>query len=100
MSQPEHEEAPSIWSKPGPRLAARWLGLLAFMAVGFLYLSSGLVAPIWAALVLIGLWILMLLAIVKLWSTRPWHVFVSPIVALVLWVLTILAGEFFLGWTA
>ena len=100
MTPTDTPDKDSIWSQAGPQTAARWLGLLLFIGVGFLYLVSGLLAPIWASTILIGLWLLMLVTIVKVWRTRPWLVLSSPVIALTVWVLVLLAGEFFLGWSA
>jgi hypothetical protein len=100
MTHPDSTDEGSIWSQARPQLAARWLGLLLFIGVGFLYMASGLVAPVWASTILIGLWLVMLVGVIRIWKTKPWLVLASPIVAFLIWVLVLLAGEFFLGWTA
>ena len=100
MTHPDSTDEGSIWSQPGPQLAARWLGLLLFIGVGFLYMASGLIAPLWASTILIGLWLLMLVGVIRSWRTKPWLVLASPIVAYLIWFLVILAGDVFLGWTA
>ena len=100
MTHSEPPEEGSVWSQPGPQLAARWIGLLLFVGVGFLYMASGLVAPIWASTMLIGVWLVMLVMVIRIWKTRPWLVLASPIVAYLIWFLVIWAGDTFLDWTA
>ena len=103
MTEMTHSAPPeesSIWSQPGPQVAARWLGLLLFVGVGFLYMASGLLAPVWASTMLIGVWLMMLVGVIRIWKTRPWLVLASPIVAYLVWFLVMLSGDFLLGWSA
>lgn len=81
-------------------IAARWIGLVLFIVTGWLYLASGLVAPMWAVIVLWVVWLGLLGAIIKLWRSHPWLVFAAPLVAFLIWVGAISAGSYFLGWTA
>ena len=71
-----------------------------FFAVGWLYLASGLVAPLWAVGVLWVVWLVLLVALKKVWRNRPWMVLATPLVAFLIWAGAILAGDVFLGWTA
>ena len=46
------------------------------------------------------IWILLLVVLVRAWKTNPWLVLGVPLVAYLIWAAVLLAGEFFLGWTA
>jgi hypothetical protein len=76
------------------------LALVAHLTVGLLYVSSGLVAPLWAVVLLLVLWAAQLVACGLLLRRRSWWVLAVPVVALALWVLLINAGSALLGWTA
>jgi hypothetical protein len=63
--------------QPAPELSPRHLlyalvgaGLL--VAVGVLAIGSGLVAPLWAMLLLIGLWLVAVVVSVATWRRKPW----------------------------
>jgi hypothetical protein len=73
------------------------LAALAMIPVGFFLLSSGLVAPLWAILLLLiawaaGIWIM--------WRLPAWWRPVVPIALLAFWFLFISFGEAVLGWQA
>jgi len=85
---------------PALHKAARWVGLVLFIAVSSLYLTSGLVAPLWAVGVLWVLWLILLVNLKNVWRNRPWMVLATPFVAFLIWAGAILAGDVFLGWTA
>ncbi|MBA2894126.1 hypothetical protein [Nonomuraea soli] len=79
---------------------AAWLGLLAHLGTLMFYLSSGLVAPLWAIIALLMLWAtLLLLAVLAVRRRQAWGLLV-PIVAVALWLGAISAGEAILGWQA
>ena len=62
--------------------------------------ASGLLAPLWAVLLLYGLWLAGALLLVKLARPRPFATPIVPAVnALLLWAV-ISGGEIWLGWTA
>lgn len=88
-------------ARPGP--VARvlgWIGIVAHVAVLFLYVTSGLAVPAWAVAVLIAIWVgLMLLAVVLL-RTRPAWTLLVPVGAVAVWVAILSAGDAWLGWTA
>jgi membrane protein DedA with SNARE-associated domain len=70
---------------------------LAMIPVGFFLISSGLVAPLWAILLLLiawaaGIWIM--------WRLPAWWRPVVPIALLAFWFLFISFGEAVLGWQA
>lgn len=66
--------------------------------VGVPYLSSGLVAPAWAAALLILVWLGLMIAIVRL--RNSWTVITVPFIAAGVWMLALAAGEKFLDWSA
>ncbi|MGY1603195.1 hypothetical protein [Geodermatophilus sp. SYSU D00815] len=76
------------------------LAAAAHLVVGVFYLSSGLVAPLWAVVVL-GLWWLLLAVHLSRLALRGsrWTPAV-PVVAFATWYAVLAAGEALLGWTA
>ena len=99
MESPESDEPDSTRLRPALRVA-RWIGLVAFVGVSFLYLVAGLVAPIWAVGVLWVLWLVLLVTLLKVWRSHPLLVLAAPVLAYLIWAGALLAGEFFLGWSA
>lgn len=89
------EDSPS----PGAR-AVGWLGLIAHAAVFFWYAASGLVAPGWAVIGLLALWLALLAVGIRLRHRRPLFTPLVPLAAIVLWFLIITAGGAWLNWTA
>jgi hypothetical protein len=82
------------------RYLAAGLGMVALAAVGFFYLASGLVAPLWAVIALMAIWI-GLVAIGIIWFRRhPLRVLALPVAAAAIWWTVITLGERLLGWTA
>jgi hypothetical protein len=77
-----------------------WLGIAAHLAVGVWYAASGLVAPTWAVVVLLAVWVAMSALIPRLWRTHPGWVAAVPVVEALFWFAFISAGEAFLNWTA
>lgn len=82
------------------RYLAAGLGMVALAVVGFFYLASGLVAPLWAVVVLMAIWI-GLAVIGIIWFRRhPLRVLALPVAAAAIWWIAITLGERLLGWTA
>ena len=54
----------------------------------------------WAVGVLWGLWLTVLVTLIKVWRSHPWLVLAAPVFAYLIWAGALLAGEVFLGWTA
>jgi hypothetical protein len=80
---------------------AGWLGIAGMLALAPFFLASGLMAPLWAVVVLMLLWgCLSALGILLLVRRRPLWALPIPVVALGLWLLVMSLGEVFLGWTA
>jgi hypothetical protein len=65
----------------------------------FFYLASGLLAPLYAIILLWIVWLVLLAVLIALWRRRPWWSLIVPPVALGLWYVTLTLGEQLLGWT-
>ena len=76
------------------------LAVLAHLGAGIFYAAAGLVAPLWAVLLLWALWLVLLWVLVRVWRRRPLLSLVVPVVAIALFFAAISAGEAFLDWTA
>ena len=66
----------------------------------FLYAASGLLAPWWAVVVLLVLWVFMLLLALAWWTPHPRRLVGLALFAVVLWFVTMVLGGIFLDWTA
>ncbi|KAE8764464.1 hypothetical protein [Georgenia thermotolerans] len=76
------------------------LGMVLMLVALPFFLSAGLLAPLWAVVVLDACW-LALFALGLWWfRTHPFRVLVLPFVAGTLWLSALAAGESLLGWTA
>ncbi|WP_344122464.1 hypothetical protein [Kocuria aegyptia] len=76
------------------------IAALAQLVVGFYYLASGLMAPLWA-IVLLGVWWVVLTLIgVRLVQRRSYLVLLVPVVAMATWFGLMTFGGSVLGWTA
>jgi hypothetical protein len=73
---------------------------VAHLVVGVFYLSSGLVAPLWAIAVLLVWWVLLAVQLSRLALRGSWWTPAVPVVAFATWWLVLTAGERFLDWTA
>ncbi len=76
------------------------LALAALLGLGMFYLASGLVAPLWAVIALVAVW-LGLIALGLVWfRAHPLRVIALPVIAAAVLVGAISAGGAWLGWTA
>lgn len=82
------------------RQSGPWIGIAGLVSVLWLYGASGLVAPAWAVVALLVLWLVQFVLACRWFSRRPYVVLLMPLVALALWFGVIMAGGAFLGWTA
>lgn len=78
----------------------RVLGVLGHVVVLPYYLASGLLAPLWAVIALVGVWVVLLGVAIRLWRVRPLLVPLVPLAAVAIWFAVISAGEAWLDWTA
>jgi len=72
----------------------------AHLLVGVLYLAAGLVAPLWAVVVLDVVWLLLAVVLTRLALRGSWWTPAVPVVAFASWYGVLTAGEQLLGWTA
>lgn len=77
-----------------------WLGVLGHLAIGFWYAASGLVAPAWAVVVLLVIWVAMSVVVWRWMGSRPGWVVIVPIIEAAIWFAGVSAGDAFLDWTA
>ena len=83
-----------------PRRSTLVLTAVLHLFVLWPYSASGLVAPGWAVLALLALWVLLggaAYAVHRRWGAVSALV---PLLAMVLWVVVLTTGEQLLGWTA
>lgn len=78
----------------------RALGLLLMLVVGWFYLVSGLVAPLWAVIGLLIVWGVVLVLGLREWNTRPLWILAAPLALMIFWAVVIWAGGQFLDWSA
>jgi hypothetical protein len=76
------------------------LSAAAHLVMGVFYLSSGLVAPVWAIAVLLIWWVLLAVQLSRLALRGSWWTPAVPVVAFVTWYLVLTAGERLLDWIA
>jgi hypothetical protein len=74
-------------------------GVLLHAIVGVFVFSTGLVAPLWATILLITVW---LAAARIMWLRRrsPAWTLLAPVVTAAVWWAVLTAGDAWLGWTA
>ncbi|MEU8001430.1 hypothetical protein AB0B66_09750 [Catellatospora sp. NPDC049111] len=88
-------DSPSVLAK-----VVRVLGVVAHVVLLPYYLASGLVAPLWAVIVLVAVWAALGVLAIRWWRSRPFLVPLVPVIAVAVWFAGISAGEAWLGWTA
>jgi hypothetical protein len=87
-----------------PRIVVRYvlgaLALVAMLVLAPFFVASGLVAPGWAVVVLVVVWVA-LFVLGCIWIRRkPLWVIPLPFVAAAIWLGGMSAGGAWLGWTA
>jgi hypothetical protein len=70
------------------------------LVVGFFVAASGLLAPAWAVVLLLAIWITLLWMIVRLRRRTPLGVLLVPFAMAGIWYLVLTLGDVLLGWTA
>ena len=75
------------------------LALAAMIGLGVFYAASTLLAPLWAAIVLWIIWVMLFLLGIVWLRRHPLRVLPLPVVGAAVWFGGISAGEAFLGWT-
>jgi hypothetical protein len=76
------------------------IGIVLYVAVGFVYLTSGLVVPYPWLLVLWAVWAAGIYALVTVFRARRVWTPAVPLAAALFWWVFLTVGENMLGWTA
>jgi hypothetical protein len=76
------------------------VAVLALLVQAPFFFSAGLVAPAWAVVLLVLVWLALVVLAVVWFRRHPWWVVPLPVVAALVWFGGISAGEALLGWTA
>ena len=87
-------------ANPGLANVAALIGIAAHVASIFLYLSSGLVAPLAGVLFLLAGWAVLLVGAIRLRPSRPWLVAMTPVASIGFWAAVLTFGSWVFGWTA
>jgi hypothetical protein len=82
------------------RYVAAGVAMAALVVIGLFYVSAGLVAPLWAVIGLVIIWLSLVVVGVVWFRPHPLRVLVLPVVAVVVWFAVLTLGEQLLGWTA
>jgi hypothetical protein len=92
----------AVAARRNPRLAnaAALVGIAAHVATVFLYLASGLVAPLAGVLFLLAGWAVLLVTAIRLRRSRPWLAAVTPLASIGFWAAVLTFGNWVFGWTA
>lgn len=75
-----------------------FVGMAGMACAFFLYAASGLVAPWWAAVLLVAAWLALFVVATRWWTPHPGWVPVVPVVAVGLWFAVALVGGLVLDW--
>jgi uncharacterized membrane protein YGL010W len=91
-----------VAQRANPRLAnvAALVGIAGHVATIFLYLASGLLAPLAGVLFLLAGWVALLVAAIRLRRPRPWLAALTPVVSIGFWAAVLTFGNWVFGWTA
>ena len=76
------------------------VALLGLALLAPFFLASGLMAPGWAVVLLVGVWVGFVVVAALRFRRRPWWLVLLPVGAALVWFGAMSAGEAWLGWTA
>ncbi|RPF28378.1 hypothetical protein [Georgenia muralis] len=82
------------------RGAAAVVGVLLLLVLLPVFLSSGLLAPGWAVVALVLVWVVALVLAVRWFRRHPGRVLALPFALAAVWLVTMYVGDLVLGWTA
>jgi hypothetical protein len=82
------------------RTIAAVVAMLALLVLAPFFLASGLMAPTWAVVSLVGVWLALFVVGCSWFRRRPWWLFLLPVAAVLIWFGVMSAGGAWLGWTA
>lgn len=73
---------------------------LVHLAIGYVYLASGLIAPVPVVVALVLWWLLLSSRLVHWALRRSWWIVAVPVVGVISWLVVVELGAYFFGWTA
>lgn len=76
------------------------VAMLGLLVLAPFFLASGLVAPLWAVIVLCAIWLALFVTGIVWFKRRPLWTLSLPVVAVIIWLGGVSAGEALLGWSA
>lgn len=77
-----------------------FVGLVLVVSSFFLYAASGLLAPVWAVVLLLVTWLAMFVLCFVWWKPHPRRVVGLGVLSFVWWFAAVTAGGILLDWTA
>ena len=75
-------------------------GMIALAATFFLYAVSGIIAPWWATVLLLVVWVGVFARACTWWATHPRWISLAAVGLTALWFVVLVAGAVTLDWTA
>ena len=78
-----------------------WFGaaVVLHLVIGFPYLFSGLLAPLWAVGILVAIWVALGVLLIRTRSNGPRDLW-APVLGAAIWLAALNAGDGLLGWSA
>lgn len=91
---------PTRFAPPPRERASAWpfVGMIGIVSALFLYGASVLVAPWWAVLVLVLVWLVVFALGCRWWTPHPRRLPFLALFAMLFWFCSLVAGGAWLGW--